>query len=148
MSKADISTTPIRSRRAVLAGGASAAALALIPATPAIPALDPVFELIETHRKAHIAHVAAIELQARFQRRYGMREGSHISTEPCHKEHDAFEALVAAPATTMQGLLVQLDYYQELSNEFETEWMIYDRAEAAVLIQSFAASLKNIAVRS
>jgi hypothetical protein len=57
-------------------------------------------------------------------------------------------ALVAAPATTMQGLSAKLAYFDELAGEFETEWMIRERAEAAVLIQSFAASLKNIGVQS
>jgi hypothetical protein len=83
-------------------------------------------------------------LEERFERRYGAASQRRISVEPCCAEHDAFEALVAASATTRQGLVVMLDYYQKLLSEFETEWMINDRAEAAVLIQSFAASLKNI----
>jgi hypothetical protein len=57
-------------------------------------------------------------------------------------------AFVAEPAATVQGLLAKLAYFDELAGEFETEWMVYDRAEAAVLIQCFAASLKNIGVLS
>lgn len=48
----------------------------------------------------------------------------------------------------MQGLLAKLAYFDELAGEFETEWMVHERAEAAVLIQSFAASLENIGVRA
>ncbi|MFZ0767190.1 hypothetical protein [Bradyrhizobium sp.] len=115
---------------------------------PVAAAIDPVFELIETHRKTHIAHMSSLDLQARFERRYGIGEGSCISTQPCHDEHDAFTAFEAEPATTVQGLLAKLAYFNELASEFETEWMIHDRAEAAVLIQSFAASLRNIGVQS
>ena len=158
MSKADISPTPIRSRRAVLAGIASAAALpaaAVIPATalptaglPATPAADPIYAMIDVHRKAHAAHMASIKLQERFERRYGGGHGSWISEKPCCDEDDIFMALVAAPATTVQGLSAKLAYFDELSGEFETEWMVSQRAEAAVLIQSFTASLKNIGVLS
>jgi hypothetical protein len=97
------------SRRAALAG------LAMLPAAlPVAATIDPVFELIETHRKTHIAHVSSLELQARFERRYGIGEGSWISTQPCHDEDDAFTALVVEPATTMQGLLAKLAYFGEL----------------------------------
>jgi hypothetical protein len=93
--------------------------------------------------------MAALELQSRFQRRYGFGgQGRWVSTQPCHDENEAFEAFVAEPAATMQGLLAKLAYFEELAGEFETAWMVYDRAEAGVLIQSFAASLRNIGVRS
>ena len=122
--------------------------LTIISVLPAAAAIDPVFDLIETHRKTHIAHMAAIELQNRFERRYGAGHGNWISTQPCHDENDAFTAFVAEPATTVQGPLAKLAYFDELASEFETEWMVYDRAEAAVLIQSFAASLRNIGVQA
>jgi hypothetical protein len=131
----------------IAAGGAVAAAIPAA-ALAAAPAIDPVFGLIEAHRNAHATHVASLNLQNRFERRFGIGEGSWISEKPCHDENDVFEALEAEPATTMAGLLAKLDYFQELSSEFETEWMISERAEAEVLIQSFAASLKNIGVLS
>ena len=114
----------------------------------AAPAIDPVFRLIEAHRKAHAAHMAALHLQTRFERRYGAGHENWISTKPCHEENNAFEAFVAEPAATVQGLLAKLAYFEELAGEFETEWMIHERAEAAVIIQSFASSLKNIGVLS
>ena len=45
------------------------AAVTIPPAPAALP--DPVFGLIEAHRKAHVAHMASLELQNRFERRYG-----------------------------------------------------------------------------
>jgi hypothetical protein len=52
------------------------------------------------------------------------------------------------PATTLPGLIATLAYFEELASEFETQWMIEERAEASVVIQSFRASLKNIGVLS
>jgi hypothetical protein len=138
------------SRRGFLALAAGGAVAGLIPTAvlAAAPSVDPVFELIEAHRKAHAAHMAALQLQNRFERRYGIGGASWVSTKACHDEDDAFEAFVTEPAATVQGLVAKLAYFDELAGEFETEWMVYDRAEAGVLIQSFAASLKNIGVLS
>jgi hypothetical protein len=80
------------------------------------------------------------------ERRYGIGKGSWVSTKPSHDEDDAFMAFVAEPATTVQGLFAKLAYFDELAGEFETEWMVRERAEAAVLIQSFAASIRSILV--
>jgi hypothetical protein len=142
-------TTPVDpTRRHLLTVAAGGAVAGLIPTgLAAATAVDPVFELIEIHRKAHIAHLAALELQNRFERRYGIGGSSWVSEKPCHDENDAFVAFVAEPATTISGLLAKLAYFDELAGEFETEWMVRERAEAAVLIQSFAASLKNIGVQ-
>jgi hypothetical protein len=137
-------------RRHLLTVAAGGAVAGLIPTAvlAAAAAIDPVFELIEAHRKAHAAHMASLELQARFERRYGIGGASWVSTKPCHDEDEAFTAFVAEPAATVQGLLAKLAYFDELAGEFETEWIVRDRAEAAVLIQSFAASLKNIGVQA
>jgi hypothetical protein len=135
----------------VAAGGAALGARLPLPA-PAAPAaaataLDPLFELIAIHRKTHIAHMAALNLQARLERENDGR-ADWVSEKPCHDEDDAFMTLYATPATTLQGLLAKLAYLQDLASEDETEWMINDRVPAAVLIQSFAASLENIRVQS
>jgi hypothetical protein len=149
-------TSARHSRRSILGAIAGSAAAAggiaglnpvIAAALPIDAATDSVFELIDTHRKAHAAHMASLELQNRFERRYGVGHGSWISTQPCHDEDDAFVAFVAAPATTVPGLLAKLDYFEELASEDETEWMTRERAEPDVLIQSFAASLKNIGVQ-
>jgi hypothetical protein len=131
----------------IAAGGAIAAAIPTA-ALMATPAIDPVFDLIEIHRKAHVAHMASLNLQSRFERRYGFGRGGWISKKPCHDEDDAFVAFVAAPATTLAGLLAKLGYFDELASEFETEWMVRERPCPSAVIQSFTVSLKNIGVLS
>jgi hypothetical protein len=134
----------------VVSAGTLAAAAAMDPSVPAAVTIprhsrpDPVFALIEAHRKAHAAHMASLELQNRFERRYGIGHGSWISTQPCHDEDDAFVAMVEAPATSLPGLSAKLAYLQGLGSEFETEWMIEDRADAGALVRSFAASIANV----
>jgi hypothetical protein len=135
-----------QARRNLLSATVGAVALAIVPALPAAAAVDPVFELIAIHRKTHIAHMASLELQNRLERQHDSR-ADWVSTKPCHDEADAFEALIAAPAITPQGLLAKLAYLQELASEFETEWMIDELVYPLGLIQSFAASLKNIGVQ-
>jgi hypothetical protein len=72
----------------VVSAGTLAAATAMDPSVPAAVTMprhsrpDPVFGLIEAHRKAHAAHVASLELQNRFERRYGIGHGNWISTQP------------------------------------------------------------------
>ncbi|SRR6266550_4571730 len=150
ISENSITMSPARRRFLTFAAGASVAsvgslAAASLPiAIPAKAAADPILDLIETHRKAHAAHMAALQLQNRFERKYGAGQGSWISTKPCHDEHDVFEEFIAAPATTLPGLLAKLDYMEELSSEFETEWMIEERAEPGDLFRSFAESIANI----
>jgi hypothetical protein len=106
-----------------------------------------VFELIEAQegpRRSHGLAQAAKPLWAQIRR----RAGRWISEKPCHDDNDAFEAFVAGAATTLAGLLTKLAYFDELASEFETEWMLDECVNASVLIQSFAASLKNIGVQS
>jgi hypothetical protein len=116
-------TSARHSRRSIL--GAIVATGAVAAAIPtavlaAAPAVDPIYAVIAVHRNAHIAHMASLELQTRFERRYGIGKGGWISTKPCHEEDDAFMALVAEPTTTVQGLFAKLAYFDELVGEFET----------------------------
>jgi len=102
----DTPIDPNRRRFLTVAAGASVAsvgtlAVAAMPAAApdsAACAVDPIYAAIEAHRKAHAAHMASLELQNCFERRYGAGHGSWISTKPCHAEDDAFVAFVAAPA--------------------------------------------------
>lgn len=105
---------------------------------------DPAFNLIEAHRKAHALHMYSLELQNRFERMHGHGRGSWVSERACRDEDRVFTELVAVPATTLAGLIAKLNYLRELSSEFETEWMISQRAEAAVLIESLTTSLNLI----
>jgi hypothetical protein len=80
MSKAVISTTPIRSRRAVLAGIATAAALPIaagIPTTAAASA-DPIFAAIDTHREAYAT------MQAVFAEHRQAHEVADAKVGPAH----------------------------------------------------------------
>jgi hypothetical protein len=52
----------------IAAGGAVAAAIPVAT----LAAADPIYAAIAVHRKAHIAHMASLELQARFERPYGI----------------------------------------------------------------------------
>jgi hypothetical protein len=92
--------------------------------------------------------MASLKEKNRLEQKYGAGQGSWVSEKPCRDEDDAFMVFVAEPATTAQGLFAKLAYFDELADDFETEWMVHERAEAAVLIQSFAATLKNIGVQS
>jgi len=138
--------TPVdHARRHFLTVAAACAASSIAaPALPAVSTIDPIFELIEAHRKGHAAHMASLELLNRFERRYGAGHGGWISEKPCHDEDSAFPEMVAAPATTLPGLIAKLDYFQELSSEFETEWMVEERADAGDLVRSFAESIANL----
>jgi hypothetical protein len=108
---------------------------------------DPIYATIEVHRQAHVAHTDALTLQHRLDIAYDP-DAYLVSAKPCDDENDAFEALVTAAATTLPGLIAWLDYLQELAGDFETEWMMTDRTCAAVLVDSFVASLKNIGVQA
>jgi hypothetical protein len=135
---------------AVAAGGVTLGLALPLPgsagAAERVP--DLILDLIEAHRRAHLAHLESLELQSRLERKHRIGECGWVSEKPCHDENDAFEALVAAPAATVSGLIAWLDYLQELSSEFETEWMMCDRASAAVLVDSFVTSLQNIGVQA
>jgi hypothetical protein len=92
--------------------------------------------------------MAALKVQARFEKSGDRRAAREVAYKPCCDEDDAFEALAAAPAVTAAGPLAKLVYFQELSADDETSWMVNDRAPASVLIDSFVASLRNVGVRS
>jgi hypothetical protein len=143
--------TPIDTNRrhflSVAAGGAVAAAIPAAALADA-PAIDAIFDLIEAHRRAHVAHLESLALQTQLERKHGNGRCRWVSEKPCFDEDDAFETLVSAPATTLPGLIAWLDYLQKLGSEFETEWMMTDRTCAAVLVDRFVTSLKNIGVQS
>ena len=116
---------PTRRRFLSLTIGAVTATIAP-PASATAPANDPVFDLIEMHRRTHAAHVESLALQSRLERKHGIGSCGWVSEKPCNEEDAAFDALVTAPAITVPGLIAWLDYLQELSSEFETEWMMYE----------------------
>jgi len=92
MSKADISTTPIRSRRAVLAALASAAALPIAAAMPtnAEQSIDPIFAALDAFRLA----------EAEF---YAERSGD-IPDEIGDRWSDAMDVVIRTRPKTPAGL--------------------------------------------
>lgn len=123
LSTPPLNTSVSLSRRNMLAG------LAALPAAgPAIAtaAVDPLFDLIDAHRVAQVAHLAAIHEAGRLEGLHGGYYGD-ITAKPCDDENDAWAALLETAAITL--------------------WMLDDRV-ALLLLDSFAASLKNIGVLS
>jgi hypothetical protein len=117
-------STPIDSRRrrflSVAAGGAVAAAIPTTVAKAGASAVDPIFAAIDEHRNAYAAHLASIDELARLEKIHGLdaADGS-ITEKPCHDENDAFEALVAAAATTFPGLHSKLAYLRQIAEQHE-----------------------------
>jgi hypothetical protein len=155
MTKADCvySTPPTNTpvdptRRRFLTGAAGAAVVGIPTSNAGASEPDPIYAAIEAHRNAHAAHMAALELQARLEKTHRASEVSWVSTKPCHDANDAFDVFIAAPATTLPGLLAKLAYLQDLASDFETEWMIEECVGTLSLINSFAASIDNIMVQS
>jgi hypothetical protein len=111
MSKADVSTTPIRSRRAVLAGIASAAALPIAAAVPTIApaeasqAIDPIFGAIEAWRRADDAVIA-------------VPYGVDIPDELGDQCDEAYLAVVRTRPVTPAGLAALTTWVRE-----RTDWL-------------------------
>jgi hypothetical protein len=133
----------------VVGAGSLAAAAAMAPDAPqAVTAPrhsrpDPVFALIEAHRKADRDFDAALDEQARLER-IGDEEGADLVGEaPCHAAFNAFDVLLAAPATTLPGIVAKLAYLQGIAHR--NAWMLTDRDNAAILLlEGFAASIANV----
>jgi hypothetical protein len=127
-----------------------AAAAAMDPSVPAAVAVprhsrpDPVFGLIEANRKADRDHEAALDEQERLER-IGDHAAADLAGEAtCHAAFDAFDLLLAA---SLPGIRAKLAYRQDIAKR--ESWMFNDRPGCAILlIESFAASIANISVRS
>jgi hypothetical protein len=109
MSKADISTTLIRSRRAVLAGiaagGVVAAASPALSAAAAIP--DPIFAAIDAFRRA----------DAEFMAHEGPED---ILVELGGRHWDAYDAALRTRPTTMAGLVALTTLARERADWLRT----------------------------
>jgi hypothetical protein len=130
MSKADISTTPILPRRAVLAGIASAAALPVAAAIPttlmAGPAVDPAFALIAEKLAADVAHCDAIDAQGEFERRRDYSSDAAIeaqdnSEDACHLVNEIDWRLATTQPTTLAGVAAVLRFANKIEDD-GLEW--------------------------
>jgi hypothetical protein len=118
MSKADISTTPIRSRRAVLAGIASAAALPIAATAPtAALAADPIFAAIERHKATAVIWDAAVDVRSNFNDRHMTDERRKQRDELDDAVEDARAPcdqagidLVNTKPTTPAGIIAAIAY--------------------------------------
>jgi hypothetical protein len=109
MSKADICSIPIRSRRAVLGGMAVAAAFPIATATPAVPAAraaaDPIFAALDAFYRADAAFMAW--------------EGDEDGLEELGNVHSADSVLVVQTRpTTLAGLVALTTWVRE-----QYEWL-------------------------
>jgi hypothetical protein len=131
MSKADISTTPILARRAVLAGIASAAALPVAAAIPttslkAAPAIDPAFTVIAEKLAADVAHGEAIDTQGTADERFGHHseeswEADEYCETACHLVNEADWKLANTPPTTLAGVAAVLRFANKIEDD-GLEW--------------------------
>ena len=130
------------------AGSLAAAAMASndVPRAVTVPrhsGPDPVFGLIDAHRKADRDHEAALDEQDRLEQ-IGDHAAADLAGEAsCHAAFKAFDALLAAPATTFPGIRAKLSYLQDIAHR--DAWMFTDRPDAAIhLLEGFAASVANV----
>src|SRR5579864_2069349 len=112
MSKANISTTPIRSRRAVLAG--IAASTAMPSALLAMAAPDPIYAAIERHKAAGAAWDEVVSVRANYDEAdddetQRLQDAAAEAWEPC--EQAAIDLLNTAP-TTLAGIVTAIQYIQ------------------------------------
>jgi hypothetical protein len=133
------------SRRATLAG------LAILPTTVsglAAVSVDPIFAAIDEHRKAHAAHLWALDEINRLEKVDGSCDWADIAEQPCHADNDTFEILLGTAAATIPGLLAKLTYLRTFAAGNES-WMLDEHEGVSLaLIDSFTASLRNAGVLS
>jgi hypothetical protein len=107
MSKADNSNTPIRSRRAVLAGIASAAALPIVPAVAGAAPVDPIFAAIAIYRQANAACVAV---------------HGDIPDDLGDRRWESNEAVMRTRPTTPAGLAALTTWARERADWLRANW--------------------------
>jgi hypothetical protein len=125
-----------------IVGAGSLAAATQTPSL-AVPAAlqDPVFGLIEAHRKASVVHLASLREQERLEK--ADIWNCDAAEQACHEEFRIFDALLAAGATTLPGLVAKLFYLQDIAHR--DAWMLTDRPDAAILLlEGFVASVGNV----
>jgi hypothetical protein len=133
MSKANISTTPIRSRRAVLAGIASAAALPIAAAVPttANATVDPIYAAIERHRDLAKPYDAAWKVRAYCKDFGTLTEAEQDRVRELNDATDAAHLPLEAAAmdlfnthpTTRTGIITAL-FYMRIQHRNDGEHMI------------------------
>jgi hypothetical protein len=124
MSKADIYTTPIRSRRAVLTGMAATAALPIAAALPvAAPAFaittDPIFAAMDEYRQAHALFFAEFD--------------GDIPDEIGDRHSDACRLMRRTRPTTPAGLAILTTWAREQADWLNANGSYLDEEECCAL---------------
>jgi len=89
-----------------------------------------------------VPHGCALSEQERLER-IGDDAADLAGEASCHAAFKAFDVLLAAPATTLPGIVAKLAYLQDIANR--DAWMFTDRPDAAIhLLEGFAASIANV----
>ena len=70
-----------------------------------------------------------------------------VTEKPCHDANEAFEVMLAGATTTLPGLLAKLAHLRSIMDSEEAWWLDDREGVARPLIDSFAASLRNIGLR-
>jgi hypothetical protein len=88
-------------------------------------------------------HSAALVEQERLVRICDKAGADWVGEAPCHAEFNALDVLLAAPATTLSGIVAKLAYLQDIAER--DEWMFDGRTGCATrLIEGFALTIANI----
>jgi len=145
MSKADISTTPIRSRRAGMAGLAVTVSIAATASSSAPAArsaratADPVFALIETHKALETALRSVV-------RENDHAEGNDSLVDAAHDaEMSALVNLIETVPTTLAGVIASMTYVSGLS---DLQYGRLEGDEISALLRNLAEALEGSAVAS
>jgi hypothetical protein len=112
------------SRRFVLAGVASAAALPIAGALPttAEAAADPAFALIAEKRAAGTAYDSALDVLTEAENRYGVGSAEaedvyeRVVGPPCDRAYDASWQLATTRPTTLAGVAAVLRFVNEIED--------------------------------
>jgi hypothetical protein len=121
------------SRRLILAGVASAAALPTAAVIPTVAA-DPAFVLIAAKRAADAAHGNAIDAQDAADVQYGYdseqaRDADEARERACHRAIDAAWQLARTAPTTVAGVVAVLRFANQLEDG-GMEWPATDTVGA------------------
>jgi hypothetical protein len=116
MAKATCPNTPTPTRRAILAGIATAPALA-VPALAIGNEPDPIFAAIERHKALNAAFAEVLHGMCEFEAQHGVAaagidEWERREEEAGNTERAACDEMIATAPTTLPGLLALFRYIE------------------------------------
>jgi hypothetical protein len=147
MTKADLNTTPIPSRRAVLAAGPAVAVAALAGGTAANAVViglakagevDPIYAAIEDHKAA----CAAARQMGDLLGELSPSDAQYKSVDAQHstafqQEKRTVAALLSCPPTTIAGAIAVLTHVGQ------AEWMFGDNSDETILTGAHESDIEE-----